>query len=121
MTSQPSLFDARAKRDDGMARADANVDDGWRRRTEQSLHLYLVHNAEFFVDDFWTATDLQPPEHGTSRALGPIVQRAARAGWIVKTGAARPSVRSNMQLKPVWRSTLHRRSPEAVRVNGEFL
>lgn len=40
------------------------------------------------------------------RALGPVFQRAARKGWIVKTDRVRPSVRSHLSGKPVWRSLL---------------
>ena len=40
------------------------------------------------------------------RALGPVMQRAARNGWGVRTMAGRPSARSHGSPKPVWRSPL---------------
>lgn len=107
--------EAKARRDRGMERAETNVDPDWTTSTEALLESYLRTHREFFVDDFWRDTELAPPAVGTSRALGPIVQRAARKGWIVKSGQARPSVRSNMQLKPVWTSRVYASPLEAQR------
>jgi hypothetical protein len=42
------------------------------------------------------------------RALGPIMQKAARLGWCIKTDRVRPSRRSRMSGKPVWKSLLYK-------------
>lgn len=96
---------AAAKRDDGMRRADEHADDEWKDRASALLDAYLRQHPEFFVDDFWRESALDAPRE--ARALGPIIQRAAREGRIVKTGNYRPSVRSNLTPKPVWRSTVY--------------
>lgn len=89
-----------------MQQVEANADDAWKADAWQKLCDYLRSRAEFFVDDFWTATSLTPPRE--SRALGPLVQRAARHGYMARTGRSRPSVRSHMSDKPVWESRIYR-------------
>lgn len=74
----------------------------WADRAWRVLVEYLQTHDEFFVDDFWANTSLDRP--ADSRALGPLVNRAAREGLIEKTGEFRKSVASNMTEKPCWRS-----------------
>lgn len=98
--------DARRAREHGMKRVSKNADPVWNAEAEQLLDGYLRTHAEFFVDDFWSETGLREPRE--ARALGPIVQQASRRGQIVKTGRSKPSVRSNMSDKPIWRSMIYR-------------
>jgi len=100
---------ATAKRDAGVSRAAIAAGDNWRTYAIAFLKRYLQTHATMFVDDLWRAGLAEPK---SPRALGAVIQHASRFGWCVqvKTAdgciAARPSVRSNMQLKPVWRSQL---------------
>lgn len=87
----------------GMARTDEAAGEEWREYADDFIYAYLVTHKYLFVDELWDA-GLQGPEGASDRALGPRFRHAADAGWMVKTGEARKSVRSNMQLKPVWRS-----------------
>lgn len=101
---------AQAKRDAGIAHAAMGSGERWRGYAIAFLKRYLETHATLFVDDLWTA-GLQKPH--SPRALGAVIQHASRYGWCVQVKtpdgciAARPSVRSNMQLKPVWRSRLY--------------
>lgn len=92
-------------RDDGMARADAHASPRWKRDAEAFLMQYLVDHPTLFVDDVW---DAGLPHTDDDRALGPIMHRLSRKGFMRKDGTFRPSVRSNLTEKPVWKSLLYR-------------
>jgi hypothetical protein len=87
MTAHPSLFDppaAAAARADGIQRADDNADDDWKETALDGIRI-LARRDRFTADDVleW----LERCEVGTHNlaALGPVMQRAARAGWIRST------------------------------------
>lgn len=101
------LKGAQERRDTGIALADQNADAAWRAHAWEVLRAYLRTHAEFFVDAFWNESGLERPRE--ARALGALVQRAAREGLMEKTGEYRKSVASNLSPKPVWRSLLGRR------------
>lgn len=92
-----------AERDAGMARAEANAPDGWNDEAYDFVVRYLERHTELHVDDLWNVGLPTPPN---PRALGPVLQRAARSGLMVKTGEYRPSVRSHLSPKPVWESLI---------------
>ena len=102
---QLSLLEAAAARDAGMAQVDDHADPEWRDAAYDALRRYLERHAEFFAADFWRDTDLPWPRE--ARAFGPVVLRAARARWIVKTGEYRPSQHSHLGGMAVWRSLLY--------------
>lgn len=97
--------DAGERRDLGMEMVETGADDGWMDRAWDHLVRYLQGNAEFFVDDFWAGSGLDRPAE--SRALGPLVNRAAREGLMQKSGEFRKSVASNLTEKPVWASLIY--------------
>jgi hypothetical protein len=101
-TATITVAEARAKREAGMALVAA--DSQWQDKAYATLVRYLKRHHEFFVDDFWAGTRLAYPSN--ARALGPVVLRASREGLMEKTGEHRPSVRSNLTAKPVWRSLI---------------
>lgn len=109
-----SLFDrARDQRAEGIQAAEEHAKRELMNLWWHSLMEYLEESREFFVDDFqaaMSAAGLPPLREG--RSLGPLVLRAARLGMIEKTDRTRPSVRSHLQIKPIWRSL--RFNPEAV-------
>jgi len=101
---------AQARRDTGIAHASRGAGETWRAYAIAFLEDYLKTHTTLFVDDLWRAGLNEP---ASPRALGAVVQHASRSGWCVQVKtpegfvAARPSVRSNMQLKPVWKSRLY--------------
>lgn len=97
---------AREQRDEGIRRAEAGAEVEWKDTAWNTLIDYLHGHPDFFVDDLWKRTNLPWPQE--ARAIGPVILRAARSGYIVKTGEYRPSIRSNMSIKPVWRSLLYK-------------
>jgi hypothetical protein len=110
---QPSLFDdngnprdaARARRDDGMARAAAHADAIKALWTEAAMHvfeLYLAEHAEpFLAEQFiaWSRGYIDQPPDG--RAWGSVLAAARRRGLIDRVGTAN-AVTSNLSPKPLW-------------------
>ena len=105
--TQITLDDAVAA---GWAGAEAAADtagDEWAAIALDMLRGYLTTHATMHVDDLWQSL----PSVSSPRALGAVVMRAKAAGWMTQAThdgcvLARPSVRSNGQLKAVWRSHL---------------
>lgn len=101
---QLTLEQAIADRDRALAQVDRNADQEWKDRALQAVRQVCISSAEWHSDDVW-ATGLDEPRE--ARALGPVVLRAIRNGWCVKTDRVRPSVRSHGSGKPVYRSLIH--------------
>ena len=104
-------YAARQRANQGITLAEKSAGDGWKEYAISFLLGYLEKNQVLFVDDLWDA-GLREPK--SPRALGAVIQEAARKGWIeeIKTPdgvAARPSRRSNMQLKRVWKSLAYKK------------
>jgi len=108
---QAARHRSETRRDTAIAQVEANADDNWLAEAYDELVRYLRSHPEFFVDDWWTETKIAEPRE--SRALGPVVMKAARAGLMVKSGSFRKSVRSNMTEKPVWLSQIYRSRADA--------
>lgn len=108
--AQARIAKARAARDEGMDQAARHASDQWNRYAWDFLYAYLKTHPTLFTDDLWQSDGnpaglRRPPT--TMRAFGPIVQRAAREGLIVKTGEYRPRTFGHLAEGPVWRSLLY--------------
>lgn len=100
--AQSDYDEAAARRDAALAAVADAADPGWLERAYEALVGYLQTHGELFVDDFWLETGLEKPRE--ARALGVVIQRAAREGLMEKSGEYRNSVASNLSGKPVWSS-----------------
>lgn len=96
---------AAIKRDAGITRSSDAAGDDWNDRALELVRTYLEQHPEFFGDEFWPFAEANDLEF-RGRALGAVVTKANRAGWMTKAGY-RPSVRSNLSPKVVWRSELY--------------
>ena len=99
---------AEHQRDDGIQRSRDSSGEEWHEYALEFVRQYLRRNRTLHVDQLWRA-GLQEPT--SPRALGAVMQEAAKRNWITAIRAhggtvARPSTRSNMQLKPLWKSEL---------------
>lgn len=101
---QMTFEQALTGRNIALERVDAAADSDWREMALEAVRQTCNELDEFISDDIWTISGLEAPEE--SRALGPVMLRAARLGWCAKTDRVRPSVRSHLSGKPVWRSRL---------------
>lgn len=97
---------AREGRDEGMKRVYDHADPEWKRLALEAVKRTCEQLDDFISDDVWTVG--QCPESNKARALGPIIKQASVLGWAVKTDRVRPSVRSHLSGKPVWKSLLYR-------------
>ena len=101
-------YAARQEAQRGIKQAAQSAGETWKEYALGFLHDYLCGNQGLFVDDLWDSGLREP---SSPRALGAVIQEASRRGWIeeIQTPegvAARPSRRSNMQLKRVWRARI---------------
>lgn len=102
---QPTVAGASAARDSALAHVEEAADELWKERAYTAVLSTARRLPEFISDDVWDTGGLDSTRE--DRALGPILQRAAREGVAVKTDRVRPSVRSHMSGKPVWRSLIY--------------
>lgn len=99
---------ATIQRDEGIKQSRETSGENWHEYACKFLYDYCLYATTVFVDSLWEY-GLREPK--SPRALGAVMQHAVKEGWIepIKCGedyVARPSVRSNMQLKPLWRSRI---------------
>jgi hypothetical protein len=100
----PSMPQARAARDQAIERVDTHAESEWKAQALAAVKATAERLPDLISDDVWETTGL--PSTREDRALGPVFQRAAREGYIAKTDRVRPSVRSHLSGKTVWRSLI---------------
>jgi hypothetical protein len=93
-----------AARAEGIAAVDDNADEQWKEEALAFVQAYLQQHPTLFGDDLWAAGLPEPRER---RALGPVILRAARNGWMEKSGDHRASHSSHGIPKPIWLSLIH--------------
>jgi hypothetical protein len=81
-----------------------NADAEWLETALLAVERTCRKLEYFISDDVWDFGELESTRE--DRALGPVMMRAKRNGWCVKTDRLRPSRRSHLSGKPVWRSLI---------------
>jgi len=81
-----------------------NADEDWKLEALRAIETTCLNLPEFISDDIWKTGGLQSTRE--DRALGPLLLQAKRLKWCEKTGVLRPSKRSHLSGKPVWRSLI---------------
>lgn len=100
---------ARESATEGIENSANSAGAKWISESILFLKDYLENNPSLFCDELWEA-GLERP--ASPRALGHVIQHAAKLGWIgeirhVNGIVAKPSNSSNRQLKRVWESLLY--------------
>lgn len=90
------LFESARLRDEAMERAEAGASMDWRARALIAVHRVATEQPSFLVDSVWAY--IEKPEE--PRAIGPIMQRACRNGWITKSGQYEPSAQTTTHSNP---------------------
>jgi tellurite resistance protein len=89
---QLTLADALTERDVAMARADDHAAPDWKTAAAEAVRWCAGTLTTFTTDDvLLRLADIGAPSTHTLTALGPVMQAAARAGVIAKTGDLRAS------------------------------
>lgn len=101
--TQLTLTDALAQRDAALEAVERNADRVWLDQALDAIRQVCETHAEWHADRIWE-TGLPSPRE--ARALGPVVLKAIRLGWCVKTDRVLPSVRSHGSGKPVFVSLI---------------
>jgi uracil-DNA glycosylase len=114
---QADELSAARRRDQALTAVADAADPNWMAAAWDALTEYVRTHETLFVDEFWAETGLQRPKE--SRALGPVVLRAAREGLIRKSGEFKKSAASNMTEKPVWKSMVYRTSGQVSSMSTE--
>jgi hypothetical protein len=110
----PTLFDPRALPDEpptarpeatAMRSVERNAGRAWSNHVLDVTRRVATTSAELTVDDI--TPHIAEPVHDT-RALGPVMRRAARLGYIRPTGQYRTSERPETHSRPlrVWASCI---------------
>jgi hypothetical protein len=105
----PYVFDAdlsAAARDEAIERVDDWADLLWKIEAGRALDDLLRIRIEFTTDALWAMLDARGvPRPRESRAMGAVLNRAARAGRIVNTGRQHRTVQSQAHRRPltIWR------------------
>lgn len=100
----PSEQEAADARDEALKAVDRHADTRWKLDALAAVELTCRTLPEFMVDDVWETGRLESTRE--DRAMGAVMRAAARNGWCVKTNLMRPSKRSHLSGKPVWRSLI---------------
>ena len=98
-------------RADGMERADKHAEPGWKELALEAVRQTALAHETFTVDDVWvTEPGLEQYVMQLElRAMGPVLTRAKKEGWIEATGNFRTGARVSIHGNPrrVWRSLIH--------------
>lgn len=102
-TEQLTLEDALAQGELAQKRVLYAADPAWVREVE-AVVLSLWSGQTFIAEDVvsYVATNTSGIKTPNNKAIGPIIKRLAREGYIRKTGRARPARTSHGSLKPEW-------------------
>jgi hypothetical protein len=95
---------ARAERDQALRVVESHGDPEWADLALEVVKATAERMREFYVDDLWEA-GLHPTVD--DRSLGPVMRRAARLGYCLKTNRVAPSIRSHLSGKPIWASLVY--------------
>lgn len=103
--SRPTLFEAAAATEDALRRVEENADADWKLRALQAIRKVAEQQPYLVVDDTWKFVEA-PRE---KRAMGAMMQRARKEGWIAPTSEYRPSTNIAAHLGPrrLWKSLIY--------------
>lgn len=104
MNTQPTLDDALEARDRALHLVSDHADPEWLAEALEAVYRTAERLPYFHVDSVWLDAGLTTTVE--NRAMGAVMRRAARLGWISKTDRVAASARSHGSGKPIWFSHL---------------
>lgn len=111
MNEESNLFDfveAKRRKEEAIVRVDANADEDWKSVALKAVGWVAMTHITFTTDDVWLVLSGRDASTHESRALGAVMLRAAKIGYIESTDQYRPSIRPEAHQRPVkiWKSLL---------------
>jgi hypothetical protein len=111
MTDLFSHASARAGKEEGMARAEANANPDWKAFMLEQVRLVCMEQPRFTSDDVFAraAESSDAPSTHEGRAFGPVMMRAAKLGYCRPTNLTMRSSRASNHSRPiaVWESRIY--------------
>lgn len=114
MTDLFDLIEAREAKIEGMERVEKNAKQQWMALMLDLAHQVCRERLQFTADDLMDKYDsINNPDKPVThelRALGPVMMKAAKAGWCSKANCAPiPSRRKSLHASPraVWKSNIY--------------
>jgi len=94
-------------RDEAMGRAEDYAHEEWKEVALEAVYQAALVNEKFIVDEVWRYMPSGVSTHDL-RAMGPVMRRAIKAGWICSTDEYINSSRVTAHKNPrrIWRSLL---------------
>jgi hypothetical protein len=96
--------------DAAMQAVDENADEKWKKAAGFAVVQVALRKTTFTPDDVWEVLDTLDVGTSERRALGPVMDRAAKDGIITSTGTYIKSRRASRHKGPVtvWKSRIFR-------------
>ena len=94
-------------RDEALVRVERNAHEVWKDVALEAVYQAALVNGKFIVDEVWRYMPSGVSTHEL-RAMGAVMQKAVKAGWITGTGEYRSSakVTTHKGLRHVWQSLI---------------
>jgi hypothetical protein len=106
------LAEAKAAKKEAMERVEANADRAWYHLMLELVRQICVDRPRFTTDEAFERYDAiegdKPATHET-KAMGPVMLRAAKLGYCRKTNTTENSNRKSCHNRPlaIWESLIH--------------
>jgi hypothetical protein len=103
-----SLPAARGARDDAIKRVGENAETIWKRVALECIHEVALRQEFFVSDDVQKVLRCRPVQTHENRALGAMIMKARKLGWIESTGVYVQSAQKQCHANTVtrWKSLL---------------
>lgn len=100
-------------RDISMGQVERNAHECWKEAAMEAIRITATQNDNFIVDAVWPNIEEGVVTH-ENRAIGPMMARAKRLGWIHPTEEYRLSVIPSHHATPrrVWKSLIAVKVPQ---------
>lgn len=98
-------------RDNGIAQAEKNAHEAWKEVALDAIRKTAETRQTFIVDDVWP--HVKDAETHENRAMGALILKAVKEGWIERTDLFSMSYVSRHHCNPrrVWRSLIYQVQP----------
>jgi|TARA_R110000851_G_scaffold88336_1_gene192995 hypothetical protein len=100
-------------RDISMSQVERNAHELWKEAALEAVIKTAKSNSEFTSDTVWLNIESDVRTH-EPRAMGPIMMRAKKLGWVEPSLEFRPSTKRSQHAQPlrVWKSMIVAKAPQ---------